>query len=197
MKICTTFWHTCRRFAEATALAVATAAPAAAQDVPADLLLKPAADSWPTYHGDYSGQHHRRFTQITPANVHQMTLAWAFQTNLTQQIKSTPIIAVTANVKDSRETSASILTIRFSTLDVHDSPSEVTLFLESDAKPHSYLVPIGCSPAWAWRSEIGRLELIASPGKVLKSPQVTALRINDLDEPDEKSTDFSSNQKLP
>jgi alcohol dehydrogenase (cytochrome c) len=89
----TTFWRTCRRFAEATALAViTTAAPAIAQDVPADLLLKPAADSWPTYHGDYSGQHHRHFTQITPANVHQMTLAWAFQTNLTQQIKSTPII---------------------------------------------------------------------------------------------------------
>ena len=55
-------------------------------------LLKPTADSWPTYHGDYSGQRHSRLTQITPANVHQLTLAWAFQTNQTQQIKATPIL---------------------------------------------------------------------------------------------------------
>ena len=32
-------------------------------------LLKPPADSWPTYHGDYSGQRHSRLTQITPDNV--------------------------------------------------------------------------------------------------------------------------------
>jgi alcohol dehydrogenase (cytochrome c) len=76
----------------AAALAIAAAAPVAAQEVPADLLLKPPADSWPTYHGDYSGQHHSRLTEITPANVHQMTLAWAFQTNLPQQIKATPIL---------------------------------------------------------------------------------------------------------
>ena len=55
-------------------------------------LLKPAADSWPTYHGDYTGQRHSRSTQITPANVHQLTLAWAFQTNQPQQIKATPIL---------------------------------------------------------------------------------------------------------
>ena len=63
-----------------------------AQGVDPSALLKPAADSWPTYHGDYSGQHHSRLTQITPANVHQLTLAWAFQTGQTQQIKATPIL---------------------------------------------------------------------------------------------------------
>ena len=73
-------------------LAVAAVVPAVAQEVPTDLLLRPAADSWPTYHGDYSGQHHSRLAQITPANVHQMTLAWAFQTTLNQQIKATPIL---------------------------------------------------------------------------------------------------------
>ena len=104
MTTCTTFWRTCRRFADArlralhhgllaAVLAVAAVAPAVAQDVPADVLLKPAADSWPTYHGDYSGQHHSRLAQITPANVHRMTLAWAFQTTLPQQIKATPILA--------------------------------------------------------------------------------------------------------
>ena len=64
----------------------------AAQGVDPSLLLKPTTDSWPTYHGDYSGQHHSGLTQITPANVNQLTLAWAFQTNQTQAIKATPIL---------------------------------------------------------------------------------------------------------
>jgi len=51
-----------------------------------------AQDSWPTYHGDFSGQRHSKLTQITADNVHQLTLAWAFQTGQTQQIKSTPIL---------------------------------------------------------------------------------------------------------
>ncbi|PWU00745.1 MAG: acido-empty-quinoprotein group A [Terriglobia bacterium] len=65
---------------------------ACAQSVDPGLLLKPPSDSWPTYHGDYSGQRHTSLTQITPANVHQITLAWAFQTNQTQQIKASPIL---------------------------------------------------------------------------------------------------------
>ena len=56
-------------------------------------LLKAPTDSWPTYHGDYSGQRHSRLAQITPDNVAQLTLAWSFQTGQTQQIKSSPILA--------------------------------------------------------------------------------------------------------
>ena len=74
------------------AFCLLTSVSAAAQGVDPSLLLKPTPDSWPTYHGDYSGQHHSRLTQITPANVRQMTLAWAFQTNQTQSIKATPIL---------------------------------------------------------------------------------------------------------
>lgn len=55
-------------------------------------LLKPPADSWPTYHGDYTGQRHSRLTQITPANVHQLTVAWAFQTGLGAAVKASPIL---------------------------------------------------------------------------------------------------------
>jgi alcohol dehydrogenase (cytochrome c) len=55
-------------------------------------LLNPAADSWPTYHGDYSGRHHSRLTQITPANVHQLALAWSFPSGQPGAIKSTPIL---------------------------------------------------------------------------------------------------------
>src|SRR5262245_63186266 len=54
--------------------------------------LDPRRDSWPTYHGDYSGRRHSALTQITPANVGQLTLAWAFQTGQSAQIKSTPIL---------------------------------------------------------------------------------------------------------
>jgi alcohol dehydrogenase (cytochrome c) len=68
------------------------AAVASAQGLDPALLLKPRADSWPTYHGDYSGQRHSRLTQITPDNVRQMTLAWAFQTGQAQSIKATPIL---------------------------------------------------------------------------------------------------------
>ena len=51
-----------------------------AQGVDPAMLLNPPADSWPGYHGDYSGQRHSRLTQITPENVAQLGLAWAFQT---------------------------------------------------------------------------------------------------------------------
>ena len=65
---------------------------AIAQSLDPSALLKPAVDSWPTYHGDYTGQRHSKLAHITTANVHQLTLAWAFQTNQPQQIKATPIL---------------------------------------------------------------------------------------------------------
>src|SRR6267142_3597387 len=80
------------------ALAVAVMLPAVfcdrmfAQGLDANALLKPTPYSWPIYHGDYSGQRHSRLTQITPANVGELTLAWAFQTGQAAQIKSTPIL---------------------------------------------------------------------------------------------------------
>src|SRR5688572_27192261 len=94
MGICMMCWPTCRRFASGAAVTVAllSGAMLAAQSLDPSALLKPTADSWPTYHGDYSGQRHSKLTQITPANVNQLTLAWAFQTNQPQSIKATPIL---------------------------------------------------------------------------------------------------------
>jgi alcohol dehydrogenase (cytochrome c) len=63
-----------------------------AQNVDAAMLLKPPADSWPSYHGDYSGRRHSALTQITPGNVNSLTLSWAFQTGHTATIKSSPIL---------------------------------------------------------------------------------------------------------
>ena len=62
---------------------LAICAALSAQGVDEKTLLNPPPDSWPGYHGDYSGQRHSRLTQITPQNVDEMGLAWAFQTNQT------------------------------------------------------------------------------------------------------------------
>jgi alcohol dehydrogenase (cytochrome c) len=63
-----------------------------AQGVDAQMLLHPPADSWPGYHGDYSGRRHSTLQQITPENVKNLTLAWAFQTNQSAAIKSSPLL---------------------------------------------------------------------------------------------------------
>src|SRR6202166_654107 len=64
-----------------------------AQGLDPAALLNPTSDSWPLYHGDYSGQRHSHLSQITPANVGELTLAWAFQTGQAAQIKSSPVVA--------------------------------------------------------------------------------------------------------
>jgi alcohol dehydrogenase (cytochrome c) len=63
-----------------------------AQDLDQAMLLKPPADSWPGYHGDYSGRRHTDLTQITPSNVGNLGLAWAFQTGQNNAIKCSPIL---------------------------------------------------------------------------------------------------------
>ncbi|MEO6828309.1 MAG: PQQ-binding-like beta-propeller repeat protein, partial [Acidobacteriaceae bacterium] len=71
-----------------------SSAPAAlmAQGVDASMLLNPPKDSWPTYHGDYSGRRHSSLTQITPKNVSGLGLAWVFQTGQTKAMKSSPLL---------------------------------------------------------------------------------------------------------
>jgi alcohol dehydrogenase (cytochrome c) len=67
-------------------------APLAAQNLDYDRLLHPPADTWPLYHGDYSGRRHSHLTQINRQNVGDLTLAWAFQSNQPAELKSTPIL---------------------------------------------------------------------------------------------------------
>jgi alcohol dehydrogenase (cytochrome c) len=74
-------------------LALATPSPMVAQGVNEQMLLHPPADTWPGYHGDYSGRRHSALTQITPQNVANLALAWAFQTDQSAQIKSSPLLA--------------------------------------------------------------------------------------------------------
>ncbi len=55
-------------------------------------LLNPPADSWPGYHGDYSGERHSRLVQITPINVEELGLAWVFQTGQSAELKCSPLL---------------------------------------------------------------------------------------------------------
>lgn len=63
-----------------------------AQNVTTEDLTHPPTTMWPIYHGDYSAQRHTRLTQIAPANVDKLTLAWAFQTGQPATIKSSPLL---------------------------------------------------------------------------------------------------------
>src|SRR5262249_12643772 len=48
-----------------------------AQGLTQATLLKPPADSWPTYNGDYTGRRFSALKQIHTGNVHTLSLAWA------------------------------------------------------------------------------------------------------------------------
>jgi len=77
------------------ALAIAGLMPALiarGQGVDNAMLLNPPADSWPGYHGDYSGRRHSSLTQITPRNVGQLSLAWAFQSGQSHPFKCSPLL---------------------------------------------------------------------------------------------------------
>jgi alcohol dehydrogenase (cytochrome c) len=54
--------------------------------------VQPPVDSWPTYHGEYSGRRHSTLTEITPANIDRLTQVWRFQSGQMQQIKASPIL---------------------------------------------------------------------------------------------------------
>jgi len=77
--------------AASTALSASTH-PLAAQNLEPAQIEHPSPDSWPLYHGDYSGKRHSSLTQITPQNVGKLGLAWAFQTNQPAEIKSSPLL---------------------------------------------------------------------------------------------------------
>ena len=100
----TTFSRIFKRSSSALAALVALAALAATlpagalaqaqagKGIDASALRNPAKDTWPTYHGDYTGRRNSPLTQITPENVKNLGLAWVFQTGRPDQIKASPIL---------------------------------------------------------------------------------------------------------
>ena len=63
-----------------------------AQEYDPNWQLKSPTDSWPGYHGDYSGRRHSPLTAITPLNVENLALAWSFQTGESGQLKCSPLM---------------------------------------------------------------------------------------------------------
>lgn len=49
---------------------------AVGQSLDPSRILKPLAEDWPTYSGDYSGKRYSKLTQINQSNVKNLTLAW-------------------------------------------------------------------------------------------------------------------------
>jgi alcohol dehydrogenase (cytochrome c) len=70
-----------KAFALLASLCLATAVVLAGGQSPQGLepaqLLKPLADSWPSYSGDYTGRRYSALTQVNQSNVKQLSLAFA------------------------------------------------------------------------------------------------------------------------
>src|SRR5207245_948353 len=49
--------------------------------VSAGVVAQIPADSWPTYHGDYTGRRFSNLKQINASNVKNLTLAWVYRLN--------------------------------------------------------------------------------------------------------------------
>src|SRR5215471_4005707 len=62
--------------------ALSAAAVVKAEQGPLDpaLLLKPPADAWASYHGDYTGRHYSPLKQIDASNAKALSLAWFYRT---------------------------------------------------------------------------------------------------------------------
>src|SRR5687767_12262732 len=85
-------------------LAVSVIAPLHAQGlVQPSALIKPTADSWPMYNGDYSGRRFSELATVNSGNVASLTLGWTRRVTATGPaggggatsavIKGTPVVA--------------------------------------------------------------------------------------------------------
>ena len=58
-------------------------------------LGQPPTDSWPTYHGDYSGRRYSTLTKINASTVNALSLAWVYRVNTAAtgggSLKATPL----------------------------------------------------------------------------------------------------------
>jgi alcohol dehydrogenase (cytochrome c) len=58
----------------------------------ADLLVKPPAENWVSYNGDYSGRRYSALSQIRPENVGNLQTHWVFHANNTARLEVTPLV---------------------------------------------------------------------------------------------------------
>ena len=59
-----------------------------------DRLLNAAKEpqNWLTYSGGFASQRYSTLSQITPENVKDLTLQWAFQQRSTEKFEATPLV---------------------------------------------------------------------------------------------------------
>jgi glucose dehydrogenase len=92
------------RLATALCAAALVGSALAASNVSLDpaTIGKPPIDNWPTFNGDYTGQRYSTLTQITPANVNQITQRWVYKITGrgTQRGSTTPAIKCTPLLVD-------------------------------------------------------------------------------------------------
>jgi alcohol dehydrogenase (cytochrome c) len=77
----------------AAALALFALVPLAAQVTYKQILdADKQPENWLTYSGNYSAHRHSSLTQITPANVAQLTPQWVYQTTSLGKVETTPLV---------------------------------------------------------------------------------------------------------
>src|SRR5262249_19813777 len=57
-----------------------------------DLLMRPVAENWPSYNGDYSGQRYSKLAQINKRNVSQLRAQWVFHPGNSNLLEVTPVV---------------------------------------------------------------------------------------------------------
>ena len=57
-----------------------------------DLLARPPAANWVSYHGDYSGRRYSGLSQINAANVAQLHAQWVFHSHNSSRLEVTPVV---------------------------------------------------------------------------------------------------------
>jgi alcohol dehydrogenase (cytochrome c) len=57
-----------------------------------DLLIRPVAENWPSYNGDYSGQRYSKLAQINKRNVYQLRAQWVFHPGNSNLLEVTPVV---------------------------------------------------------------------------------------------------------
>src|SRR5436190_14271629 len=87
--------HLSRALLIATLVGVVSFQLKAQTPVPPERLLNAAKEpqNWLTYGGDYFSNHYSPLTQLTPANVKGLALAWAYQSPNSGSWEMTPLVA--------------------------------------------------------------------------------------------------------
>lgn len=104
---------------------------------------------------------------------------WELETRLTPR-RFNYLFVTFATAGDFTGPDAPTVTLQFAPDDWNDQTSSMTFVCPVDSQQHTYLLPMGCCPAWVWRSRVRRLRLQAPADCQLSAPQVEAWYVDEL-----------------